>query len=161
MTPVPDESLPPPVADQPLEPAPPTSTDAPAVVPATPARVSSLPVVLVLVAGWLVPGMAHLLLRRYVRAAALCMIVGGFMSLGVVLRGHLFGLHPDDAFEWLGLVSNLGAGAFYWVARVLETGGPDVSRAAGDFGTRFFSAAGVLNLLCVLDAYDILQGRKP
>jgi len=31
---------------------------------------------------------------------------------------------------------------------------PDVSRADGDYGTRFLAAAGVLNLLAALHAYE-------
>jgi hypothetical protein len=37
---------------------------------------------------------------------------------------------------------------------------PDLSRAAGDYGTRFFAAAGALNLLCAFDAYAIGTARK-
>jgi hypothetical protein len=42
----------------------------------------------------------------------------------------------------------------------VHNGGADVSRAAGDYGTRFFATAGVLNLLCVLEAHEIARGRK-
>jgi hypothetical protein len=54
----------------------------------------------------------------------------------------------------------LGAGSFYFVAKALETNGPDVSRADGDYGTRFLAAAGVLNLLAALHAYEAARGRK-
>lgn len=51
-------------------------------------------------------------------------------------------------------------GSFYWVAKALEVEGADVSRADGDYGTRFLAAAGVLNLLAALHAYEAARGRK-
>ncbi|MBI1749266.1 MAG: hypothetical protein HY234_07350 [Acidobacteria bacterium] len=115
---------------------------------------------LVAVAAWAVPGLGHLLLRRWGRAFVYFLGVSTFALLGLALRGHVFSLQAGDAFELLGFLSNLGAGAYYFVAKYLATAAPDVSRAAGDYGTRFFAAAGVLNLLCVLDAVDIASGRK-
>jgi len=46
------------------------------------------------------------------------------------------------------------------VAKGLETNGPDVSRADGDYGTRFLATAGVFNLLAALHAYEVARGRK-
>lgn len=115
---------------------------------------------LVAVAAWAVPGLGHLLLRRWGRAIVYLLGVSTFAFLGLALRGHVFSPQASDAFELLGFLSNVGAGAYYIAAQYLATAAPDVSRAAGDYGTRFFAAAGVLNLLCVLDAVDIASGRK-
>jgi len=65
-----------------------------------------------------------------------------------------------DAFDWLGFLADAGAGGFYFLARLYADGSADVSRAAGDYGTRFFATAGVLNLLCALDAREIARRRK-
>jgi hypothetical protein len=46
------------------------------------------------------------------------------------------------------------------LAHLFEKTGPDVSRAAGDYGTRFVAAAGIVNLLSVLDAFRIAAGSK-
>jgi hypothetical protein len=43
---------------------------------------------------------------------------------------------------------------------MFEAAGPDVSRAAGDYGTRFIAAAGVVNMLAVLDVIEIATGRR-
>jgi hypothetical protein len=115
---------------------------------------------LVAVAAWAVPGLGHLLLRRWGRAAVYFLCVSALALLGLSLRGYIFSPWPSDAFELLGFLSNIGAGAYYFAAKYLATAPPDVSRAAGDYGTRFFAAAGVLNLLCVLDAVNIASGRK-
>jgi len=53
----------------------------------------------------------------------------------------------NDAFDTLGYLAISAREAFYFVARSLESNGPDVSRADGDYGTRFLAAAGVLELL--------------
>ena len=99
-------------------------------------------------------------LRRWGRAIVYFLGVSTFALIGVAMRGHIFAPQFSDAFELLGFLSNVGAGAYYFAAKYLATAPADISRAAGDYGTRFFAAAGVLNLLCVLDAMDIAGGRK-
>lgn len=112
------------------------------------------------VAAWAVPGLGHLLLGRWRRALIFFAAVGGLAITGYVMRGDLFGSHPSDGFNALGFLADVGSGIFYFLAHRLEAAGPDVSLAAGDYGTRFLAAAGVVNLLCVLDAYEIATGAR-
>ena len=112
------------------------------------------------VAGWLVPGLGHALLKMWGRAAACFLTVGMLVILGAGMRGNVFSSGGNDAFDSLGYLADLGTGAFYLVARLLETSGADVSHAGGDYGTRFLAAAGVLNLLAALHAYEAARGRK-
>ncbi|HLE36246.1 MAG TPA: DUF6677 family protein [Candidatus Acidoferrales bacterium] len=114
----------------------------------------------VTIAGWLVPGLGHLLLGKWGRALAYFLAVGTLAIAGVALRGNIFSPVGGDAFDRLGFLADLGAGVFYFIARAVADGTADVSRAAGDYGTRFFATAGVLNLLCTLDAREIARGRK-
>ncbi len=106
------------------------------------------------VAGWLLPGLGHVLLRKFGRALIFFLCVGALTLTGVLLRGHVFAPDTGDLFNLLGFCADLGAGAFYFVSRLAENGSADVSRAAGDYGTRFIVTAGVLNLLCALDAFN-------
>jgi hypothetical protein len=76
------------------------------------------------------------------------------------MRGNIFTSNSGDAFGILGYIADLGTGFFYFVARNLETLGSDVAHAPGDYGTRFLAAAGVLNLLASLHAYEAARGRK-
>lgn len=115
---------------------------------------------LLVVLAWAIPGLGHLLLRRWGRALAFFLAVGTLAVTGYVLRGNVFQPHSGDAFDFLGYLADLGSGVFYALSRFMESHGPDVSRAAGDYGTRFIATAGVVNLLCVLDAYEIATGRK-
>jgi len=112
------------------------------------------------VAGWLVPGLGHILMKMWGRAAACFLTVGILVILGTAMRGNVFNSSGSDAFDSLGYLADLGTGTFYFVARSLETKGPDVSHAGGDYGTRFLATAGVLNLLAALHAYEAARGRK-
>lgn len=114
----------------------------------------------VALAAWALPGSGHLLCRKWGRAAVFCGSVATLVAAGLALRGHLFTSGNGDLFDLLGFLADLGMGAFYFVARAVDNGGPDVSRAAGDYGTRFLATAGVLNLLCVLDAFQIATKEK-
>jgi len=112
------------------------------------------------VAGWLVPGLGHALQKMWGRALGCFLTVGALVFLGVAMRGNLFSSEGGDAFGMLGYVADLGTGSFYFAARALEIQGSDVAHAEGDYGTRFLAAAGVLNLLAALHAYEAARGRK-
>jgi hypothetical protein len=111
-------------------------------------------------AAWLVPGLGHLLLRRWGRAITFFIAVGGLAITGYLLRGNVFPPRSGDPFGMLGFLADASSGVFYLLARFFESAGPDVSRAAGDYGTRFIAAAGVVNLISVCDAYEIASGRR-
>jgi hypothetical protein len=111
-------------------------------------------------AAWVVPGLGHLLLGRWGRALVFFCAVSGLVVSGYLLRGNVFPPHSGDPFGTLGFLADAGTGAFYYFSRFFESAGPDVSRAAGDYGTRFIAAAGVVNLLAVLDTIEISSGRR-
>jgi predicted membrane channel-forming protein YqfA (hemolysin III family) len=115
---------------------------------------------LVAIAAWAVPGLGHLLLRRWGRAIFIFLAVAGLAVAGYGMRGEVFCARSSDPFGALGFVADACSGVFYFLPRWLEASGADVSRAAGDYGTRFLAAAGVVNLLGVIDAYRIACGRK-
>jgi hypothetical protein len=111
-------------------------------------------------AGWILPGLGHALQKMWGRALACFLTVGALVIVGAGMRGNLFTSDGGDAFASLGYLADLGTGSFYALARSLETNGPDVSHADGDYGTRFLATAGVLNLLAALHAYEAARGRK-
>ena len=112
------------------------------------------------VAGWIVPGLGHLLLRRWSKAAVYFLCVGGLACAGLAMRGAVFASGAEDMFDRLGFLADIGTGGFYFLAHLIQTGGPDVAHATGDYGTRMFATAGMLNLLTVLEAYEIGRGRR-
>ncbi len=110
--------------------------------------------------GWLVPGLGHLLQRRWGRAAIGFIAVGTMALAGLWMRGNVFPPQRSDAFGVLGFIADAGAGIFYLLAHTFQKAGSDVSHAAGDYGTRMLATAGVLNLLFVLDALETSRGKK-
>jgi hypothetical protein len=112
------------------------------------------------IGAWLVPGLGHLLLGRWGRALVFFCAVSGLVVSGYLLRGNVFPPHSGDPFGTLGFVADAATGAFYYFSRFFEAAGPDVSHAAGDYGTRFIAAAGVVNVLAVLDTIEIATGRR-
>ncbi len=111
-------------------------------------------------AGWAVPGMGHLLMRRWSKGVVYFLCIGGLACAGLIMRGGVFGAGADDMFDRLGFFADLGTGGFYFLAHLIQTAGPDVAHATGDYGTRLFATAGMLNLLTVLEAYEIGSGRR-
>jgi hypothetical protein len=112
------------------------------------------------VAGWLVPGMGHVLLRKWDKAIVYLFAVGTLALVGIWMRGNVFSSNATDAFDMLGFLADIGSGIFYFLAGTINPAGGDVSRASGDYGTRLFATAGVLNLLCVLEVLQIGFGSK-
>jgi hypothetical protein len=126
-----------------------------------PGPINPFMAVIVAVAGWSVPGLGHLILHRWAKALIYFLAVGALALAGVAMRGNVFHSGGADAFETLGFLADVGSGAFYFLGPKLSAAGPDVAHAAGDYGTRLIAAAGVLNMLCVLEAFDIgWHGRE-
>jgi uncharacterized protein DUF6677 len=112
------------------------------------------------IAGWVLPGFGHALMKMWGRAIACFLTVGVLVILGAGMRGNIFSSGGADAFDTLGYAADLGTGCFYFVARSIEAQGADVSHANGDYGTRFLATAGILNLLAALHAFEAARGHK-
>ncbi|MFZ0858957.1 MAG: DUF6677 family protein [Candidatus Acidiferrales bacterium] len=152
---------------QPPEPAVPSRPDAAAAPNAaspasTPPASENAPFIawLAAAAGWFVPGLGHLLLRRWGRAAAIFLSVGAMAIAGYRLQGQVYSIRTGDVYGTLGQWAEIGAGAFYFLWRVLEPAGANLARASGDVGTRLLAMAGLLNFLCVADAFEIARRAK-
>lgn len=111
-------------------------------------------------AGWFVPGLGHALLRKWGKAIVYFLAVAILALVGLWMRGNVFSSNAADAFDTLGFLADIGNGIFYFLAGTVNPTGGDVSKAAGDYGTRLFATAGVLNLLCVLEVLQIGFGSK-
>jgi hypothetical protein len=129
--------------------------------PAAPLR----PPFLVVVAGWLVPGAGHLLLKRRGRGAIVFVTVLVAFVTGMLLRGPLF--HPAATGDLLsrliqagGFVGDIAAGLPYFLAVWLGYGPPDLAGHDPDYGSKFLVAAGLLNILSMVDAYEIATRQK-
>ncbi len=122
-------------------------------------RSSSFPA-LCLVAGWLVPGAGHFLLRKPVRGALLLVSIVGMFTVGIALQGKVYTPNTGDLLDMLGFVGQLGPGLLYLCARVFDLGHTSVQIALGDYGTKFIVVAGLLNIVAAVDAHSLANGRK-
>jgi hypothetical protein len=113
-----------------------------------------------LIAGWLVPGAGHFLLRKWGRGALLSASIVGMFACGLAMQGKLY-TSVQDVLDILGLAGDLGNGLLFVVARVFGLGADQVMVTTADYGTRFIGVAGLLNIIAAVDAHRLRNGRKP
>jgi hypothetical protein len=111
-------------------------------------------------AGWLVPGLGHLLLGRKGRAWILFGAILGMFLFGLAMKGEFYSTGTGSLLEALGYFGELCVGVAMPAARFFGYSGGDPFFVSSDYGTAYLVAAGMLNVLAVLDAYDIARGRK-
>jgi hypothetical protein len=109
---------------------------------------------------WLLPGAGHLLQKRWIRGLLIMSSVTSMYVLGLLMRGRVYGPNGGDILEMLGFVGDLGAGGLYLVTRTMGWGQGAVAHATADYGKIFIIVAGLLNFICVADAYHIAIGKK-
>lgn len=116
-------------------------------------------VYLPLIAGWLVPGGGHFLLRKWGRGALLFAAVVAMFALGLAMDGKLY-TGASDILDLLGFVGDLGNGLMYFVSRAMGYGGDPVMFTTADYGSKFIVVAGLLNVISAVDAHNLRTGRK-
>jgi hypothetical protein len=120
-----------------------------------------LPAVLL---AWFVPGGGHLLLKRPGRGGLIAACVAGMFLLGLMMRGALFNPMTGDLLTTViyvgGFLGNVMSGILYFLTVWLGYAQPDVAGHVHDYGTKFLVAAGLLNVLGMVDAYEIATGQK-
>ncbi len=116
-------------------------------------------VYLPLIAGWLVPGAGHFLLRKWGRGALLAASILSMFILGLAMKGKLY-TNAGDILDLLGLVGDLGNGLLYFVSRALGLGADQVQVTTADYGRAFIVVAGLLNVMSAIDAHNLRTGRK-
>jgi len=114
----------------------------------------------VAVSAWLVPGLGHLMLGRTRRALTFFTIVAGMFALGLSLHGELFPLNTSEPLTFLAGLAEIGVGLPFFAAKLLGMGSGEVTALTYEYGYTFCIVAGLLNMLMMLDAYDIAVGRK-
>ena len=111
-------------------------------------------------AGWLLPGGGHFIQRRWGRGALLLSAISLLYFLGMAMQGRFFSLTAGSLVDTLGFLGDLCSGMLYISALFMGYEAPVSPAPAADFGTKFLLVAGLLNVLCILDAHDIAIGRK-
>ncbi len=116
--------------------------------------------VMVTLAGWLVPGLGHILQGRFIRGVLLMLAVFTMFFAGLGMQGKVYAFNTGDLLDILGFVGDLGAGLLYFIARSMDWGVGNIHRAVADYGTKYIVVAGLLNIIATVDAYHIAIGKK-
>jgi hypothetical protein len=113
------------------------------------------------IVGWLIPGAGHILLKRYVRGVLLLVSVVAMFAIGLGMHGRIYKPNGGDILDILGFVGDVGSGALYFLARIMEWGNNLAANAVADYGKTFLIVAGLLNFIAAADAHHIALGKKP
>ncbi len=116
--------------------------------------------VLLCLASWAIPGAGHLWQGRRQKGLIFLVALPLMFALGIALRGRLFPFDLSEPLVGLAAFADLGIGIPYFIASALGFGVGDVRAVTYEYGNAFLIVAGLLNLLIVIDAYDVALGRK-
>lgn len=114
-----------------------------------------------MVLAFLVPGAGHFFLGKPARAAAFFVIVVVTFMVGPIVDGSLYTLAESQRslLNILATIGSMGSGLLYFIGKSLGPFG-NVTAMTFEYGRMFTLTAGLMNLLLVLDCYDIERGRK-
>lgn len=114
--------------------------------------------------GWVIPGGGHFLLKRWGRGTMLAVVTTITFLLGLLMRGAMFEPQTGDLLTTViyvgGFIGNVASGILYLLAVAMGYNQPDMAGHVHDYGTKFLVAAGLMNILAMVDAYEIAAGRK-
>ena len=149
------------------------------------ARAAILPCAL----AWLVPGAGHFYLGRRKRGIAFLAIILATFSLGLALDGRAYLADSEHPLTYLATFANVGLGPLDLLQReatyeelvwflprrrdrppprpptregqvLLQRMRRLINSPTNEYGTTFLLTAGLMNLLLILDAFDVATGRK-
>lgn len=120
--------------------------------------------ILITIVAWLLPGAGHFLLGRRGRALLIFAAVLLTFGLGIAMRGPMFEPRTGDLLTTLiqfgGFLGDLASGLLYLLTVWLGYSQPDMAGHVHDYGSKLLVAAGLLNILAMVDAWEIATGQK-
>ncbi|MFQ5701681.1 MAG: DUF6677 family protein [Acidobacteriota bacterium] len=131
---------------------------------------------------WIVPGAGHFFLGKRVKAFIFLGIILLTFSLGMMMQGRVYLASHDQPLSYLATFANIALGPLDLVgreisyARIIYVFPAETNRdlyedilsrmrsrilaVTNEYGTTFVLAAGLMNILLILDVFDIGIGRK-
>jgi hypothetical protein len=109
-----------------------------------------------------VPGAGHVYLGRRARGIAFFCIVLFMFAIGLAIDGGLYTIlnSRKAPLRLLSTYASMGSGLLYAAAHALGFTGK-VAAQTFEYGVTFTLTAGLMNLLLMVDCWDIAHGRKP
>jgi hypothetical protein len=133
-------------------------------------------------AAWIVPGGGHYYLGKRKRGLLFFGVVLATFFLGLLNEGRSYLVDREQPLSYLGTFANVALGPLELVSRqatfrqlayalpadpndaqgiqLLAAMRRKVMSVTDEYGTTYIVAAGLMNILLVLDAFDISIGRK-
>jgi hypothetical protein len=113
-----------------------------------------------LVLGWLVPGLGHVVQKKYWRGIIFFISILSMSGLGLMIGGKIYPFQTENPLTILAFFSDIGNGLVYLLSRFFPIGIGELKLVTFEFGTAYIAGAGLLNFLIALDAFDIALGKK-
>ena len=115
---------------------------------------------LAMLLAWLVPGAGHFFLGRRGRAVTFLVLVLLTLTIGWQLGGKLYWSFQGSPLAVIATWGCLGSGLPYLFLRFGLGYTGDITGPGWEYGKAFIITAGLMNLLLLLDVWDIARGRK-
>src|SRR5262245_47660058 len=134
------------------------------------------------VLAWGLPGAGHFYLGKRKRAAVFFAVVLATFLLGLANEGRAYLADREQPLTYLATLTNVATGPLDFLSRratyhrlayklPLEENSPQaqalladmrskVKMVTDEYGTTYLLTAGLMNMLLILDAFDIAIGRK-
>ncbi len=147
-----------------------------------PSRFDPMRVGLACALAWALPGAGHFFLGRRVKGLVfLCIILITFMT-GLALQGRVYLANPEQPLSYLATFANVALGPLDIIGRqvsydrviyffpretdralyqeILDRTRARILAVTHEYGTTFVLTAGLMNILLILDVFDLGIGRK-
>lgn len=105
------------------------------------------------------PGGGHFYVGRRKHAIAFLVIVATIFLCGLLVDGKVYAFERGKTLNNLAALGSMGLGVPYVIARVAGPFG-DVQSITFEYGSAFTLTAGLMNLLLILDVFDLSENRK-
>jgi hypothetical protein len=115
---------------------------------------------LICAVAWAIPGGGHLWQGRIQKGLVFLVTLPLMFVFGLWLEGRIFPFELAQPLVALAAFADIGMGIPYVIARAMGGGAGRVVAVSYEYGNAFLIVAGLMNMLVVLDAFDIAQGRK-
>jgi hypothetical protein len=115
---------------------------------------------LICAVAWALPGAGHLWLGRHQKGLTFLIVLPLMFAFGLWIDGRIFPFQMSEPLVALAAVADLGLGLPYFLAKIIGVGAGEVTAITYEYGNAYVIVAGLLNMLAVLDAFDIAMGRK-
>ena len=110
---------------------------------------------------WIFPGLGHFYLGRRRTAILYALIVTATFLLGLSFEGRLYTIDRSQPLSILATFAVSGSGILNLAARFLsDNPSGTILAPTYEYGCAYLLTAGLMNLLLMLDVWDIAKGKK-